>query len=120
VEACQQYGLTEQGNKEQLVAALHGHFANSDVAQPAALPESLRDEKALSEHELDLAIQSRTEELHALHQGDGWVFLCAHITKSSISVFIHTASVMRGRTLAADLHAACLQSRDEWFGYRAV
>lgn len=82
VEACQLKGVATTGTKEQLASNLLAFFATADsntvaVAVAASAAASSADDVQLLTSrvaELDNAIQTRTEELQSLHDGDRCAF----------------------------------------------
>eukprot|EP00892_Ulva_mutabilis_P007482 jgi/Ulvmu1/5105/UM021_0122.1 len=77
LNACEEYGLTTSGTKHDLVATLRDHFSASTMADPGAslvseaqadmdLVQDLTDKVSL----LDQAIQTKTDELQSMHEGD--------------------------------------------------
>lgn len=79
VSACQEKGVATAGTKDQLASNLLAFFATegADAAVVAtSAAASSTDDVLLTKRmsELDSAIQSRTEELQSLHEGDRCTF----------------------------------------------
>lgn len=79
VEACQEKGVGTKGTKDQLASNLLAFFAaesSVDAITTAAATSSADDIQCLSTRvaALDAEIQTRTEELQSLHDGDR----CSH------------------------------------------
>lgn len=72
IEACKEKGVATSGTKEKLASNLLAFFATAG-SNAAALPGNSADDMQLLSSrvaELDQAIQTRTEELQSLHDGD--------------------------------------------------
>jgi hypothetical protein len=75
IKACQEYDVPASGTKEQLVSNLLACFSTQGVETSAVKSPAVGsddDIQLLTKRvsELDSAIQTRTEELQSLHDGD--------------------------------------------------
>lgn len=76
--ACEEYGLAMTGTKHELVATLRAHFSSANGvtdAEVALINEAQTDVELVQYltdkvSQLDQAIQTRTQELQSMHEGD--------------------------------------------------
>lgn len=84
LDACQEYGLEQTGTKHELVASLRKHFlsratgADSEVALVSEAQAGMNLVQQLTDKvsQLDEAIQTKTDELQSMHEGDRCAIDC--------------------------------------------